>query len=83
MPRNAPAPLGANIVTVRKGAARPHGEAPLPRTTEERIGITIRLPASVHERLRVLAFEQRTSKQQLIEGWIANQLTMGERSHGA
>jgi hypothetical protein len=32
---------------------------------------------------RVLAFEQRTSKQQIIEGWIADQLTKVERSYGA
>src|SRR3954471_3461397 len=83
MPRNAPAPLGANIVTVRRGPARPLGEARPPAASEERVGITIRLPVSVHEKLRVLAFEQRTSKQQLIEGWIANQLTKVERSHGA
>ena len=44
------------------------------RAAENRIGITVRFPESVHERLRVLAFERRTSKQALIEGWVAEQL---------
>jgi len=62
MPRKAAAPLAAGIVT---------------RTAVEatRIGITVRLPEAVHEQLRVLAFEQRTSKQAIIEGWIVDQLT--------
>ena len=30
-------------------------------------------------RLRVLAFERRTSKQALIEGWVAEQLPEGKR----
>jgi hypothetical protein len=75
MPRNAAAPLGAEIVSVNKGAARPLGE-PSKRTTapEPRVGITIRLPVAVHEQLRVLAFEQRSSKQALIEAWVAERL---------
>ena len=77
MPRAAPAPLDAAIVKVRKGEAQPHA-APEPgcaiAPAENRIGITVRFPASVHEQLRVLAFERRTSKQALIEGWVAEQL---------
>jgi hypothetical protein len=77
MPRRAAAaPLDATIVKVRKGEAQPHA-APNPRTSapaENRIGITVRFPESVHERLRVLAFERRTSKQALIEAWVAEQL---------
>jgi hypothetical protein len=30
-------------------------------------------------RLRVLAFERRTSKQALIEGWVTEQLAEGKR----
>jgi hypothetical protein len=75
MPRPAAAtPLDATIVKVRKGQAQPHA-APEPRKlVENRIGITVRFPASVHEQLRVLAFERRTSKQALIEAWVAEQL---------
>ena len=77
MPRRAAAaPLDATIVKVRKGEAQPHA-APTPRASapaENRIGITVRFPESVHERLRVLAFERRTSKQALIEAWVAEQL---------
>ncbi len=79
MPRAAPTPLDAGIVKVRKGEAQPHA-APEPRTltpvapAENRIGITVRFPESVHEQLRVLAFERRTSKQALIETWVAAQL---------
>lgn len=79
MPRPVPAPLDATIVKVRKGEAQPHA-APEGRRTkplevaENRIGITVRFPESLHERLRVLAFERRTSKQALIEGWVADQL---------
>jgi hypothetical protein len=77
MPRPAAAtPLDATIVKVRKGEAQPHA-APGPRKlapAENRIGITVRFPESVHERLRVLAFERRTSKQALIEAWVAEQL---------
>ena len=77
MPRPAAAtPLDATIVKVRKGEAQPHA-APVPRKlapAENRIGITVRFPESVHERLRVLAFERRTSKQALIEAWVAEQL---------
>src|ERR1700689_5414695 len=70
MPRNAPAPLDAGIVKVRKGEAQPHAAPQVGRLkavegTENRIGITVRFPASMHERLRVLAFERRTSKQAL------------------
>jgi hypothetical protein len=76
MPRNAPTPLGAEIVSVHKGAARPLGEkAKRAAAPEPRIGITIRLPEAVHERLRLLAFERRTSKQALIEAWVSEQLT--------
>ena len=80
MPRTAPAPLEAGIVKVRKGEAQPHA-APEGRRlaavgpAEHRIGITVRFPASTHEQLRVLAFERRTSKQALIEAWVAEQLT--------
>jgi hypothetical protein len=79
MPRVAPTPLDAGIVKVRKGEAQPHA-APEPRRLasvappENRIGITVRFPASLHEQLRVLAFERRTSKQALIEGWVAEQI---------
>jgi hypothetical protein len=76
MPRTAPAPLEAGIVKVRKGEAQPH-TAPEGRrleAAENRIGITVRFPASTHEQLRVLAFERRTSKQALIEAWVAEQL---------
>jgi hypothetical protein len=83
MPRRAAAaPLDATIVKVRKGEAQPHAAppphvTPTPRASapaENRIGITVRFPESVHERLRVLAFERRTSKQALIEAWVAEQL---------
>ena len=78
----APTPLDAGIVTVRKGEAAPASEPqklkPLPRV-EERIGITVRFPATIHERLRVLAFERRTSKQALIEEWVAAQLAEVQR----
>jgi hypothetical protein len=79
MPRPAPTPLDSTIVKVRKGEAQPH-TAPEGRqlkpveAVENRIGITVRFPESVHERLRVLAFERRTSKQALIEAWVADQL---------
>jgi hypothetical protein len=77
MPRAAATPLDATIVKVRKGEAQPHA-APEPRkplaVVENRIGITVRFPESVHEQLRVLAFERRTSKQALIEAWVAEQL---------
>ena len=46
---------------------------------ENRIGITVRFPESVHEQLRVLAFERRTSKQALIERWVADQLAEVKR----
>jgi hypothetical protein len=75
MPRNAPTPLGAEIVSVNKGAARPLGKRTDRPAPEPRIGITIRLPEAVHERLRLLAFEQRTSKQALIEAWVSERLT--------
>ena len=82
MPRPAAAtPLDATIVKVRKGEAQPHA-APEPRRlapVENRIGITIRFPESVHEQLRVLAFERRTSKQALIERWVADQLAEAQR----
>ena len=82
MPRPAAAtPLDATIVKVRKGEAQPHA-APEPRQlapVENRIGITVRFPKSVHEQLRVLAFERRTSKQALIEGWVAEQLAEVKR----
>ena len=68
MPRRAAARrLIATIVKVRKGEAQPHA-APSRARSADRIGITVRFPESVHERLRVLAFERRTSKQALIEG---------------
>lgn len=77
MPRPAAAtPLDATIVKVRKGEAQPHA-APEPRkltAPENRIGITVRFPELVHEQLRVLAFQRRTSKQALIEGWVAEHL---------
>jgi hypothetical protein len=82
MPRTAPAPLEAGIVKVRKGEALPHAApAAVPRAApaEHRIGITVRFPASVHEQLRVLAFERRTSKQALIEAWVAGHLAEGKR----
>jgi hypothetical protein len=82
MPRSAPAPLEAGIVRVSKGDAQPHAAAqarPKPAPAESRIGITVRFPASVHEQLRVLAFERRTSKQALIEGWVAEQLAEVKR----
>jgi hypothetical protein len=75
MPRNAPTPLGAEIVSVNKGAARPLGEKTKSASPEPRIGITIRLPEATHERLRLLAFERRTSKQALIEAWVSERLT--------
>ena len=82
MPRPAAAtPLDATIVKVRKGEAQPHA-APEPRklaAVENRIGITVRFPEFVHEQLRVLAFERRTSKQALIEGWVAEQLAEVKR----
>jgi len=78
MPRNAPAPLGAEIVTVAKGAARPLPEpVQVVQAAEPRIGITVRLPESMHERLRQAAFEQRTTKQQLIEQAVAKELRVG------
>ena len=84
MPRTAPAPLDAAIVKVRKGEAQPHAapEGRRPKgaeTMENRIGITVRFPESVHEQLRVLAFERRTSKQALIEGWVGEQLAEVKR----
>ncbi len=81
MPRNAPAPLDAGIVKVRKGEALPHAAATprRPAPAENRIGITVRFPESVHEQLRVLAFERRTSKQALIEAWVAEQLAEVKR----
>jgi hypothetical protein len=79
MPRNVPTPLGAEIVSVNKGAARPLGEKANRASTEPRIGITIRLPEAVHERLRLLAFEQRSSKQALIEAWVSERLTPVKR----
>jgi hypothetical protein len=82
MPRSAPAPLDAGIVKVSKGNAQPHAaEAPKPKPVpaENRIGITVRFPESVHEQLRVLAFERRTSKQALIERWVAEQLAEVKR----
>ena len=82
MPRSAPAPLEAGIVRVSKGDAQPHAAAPAkPKLApvENRIGITVRFPASVHEQLRVLAFERRTSKQALIEKWVADQLAEVKR----
>jgi len=66
----AATPLDAGIVRIRKGEAQPAPEPQRPKAVapaEERIGITVRLPASVHEQLRVAAFEQRTSKQALME----------------
>lgn len=75
MPRNAAAPLGADIVTVGKGEARPLGEAKPRVVAEPRIGLTIRLPEAIHEQLRLVAFQRRTSKQALIERWVADQLT--------
>ena len=77
MSRSAPAPLDAGIVKVSKGNAQPHAAAAVERqkpAVETRIGITVRFPATVHEQLRVLAFERRTSKQALIERWVADQL---------
>ena len=44
MPRNAPTPLGAEIVSVHKGAARPLGEKAKRAAPEPPIGITTRLP---------------------------------------
>ena len=84
MPRAVPAPLDAGIVRVRKGEAQPHAALEPRRLAsvappESRVGITVRFPASMHERLRVLAFERRTSKQALIEGWVAEQLTEVKR----
>ena len=81
MPRTAPAPLDAGIVKVRKGEAQPHGAAAPRRQApaENRIGITVRFPESVHEQLRVLAFERRTSKQALIEAWVAQHLAEVKR----
>jgi hypothetical protein len=82
MPRTAPAPLDAGIVKVRKGDAQPHAAAEArrpPPVTENRIGITVRFPESMHEQLRVLAFERRTSKQALIEAWVAEQLASVKR----
>jgi hypothetical protein len=84
MPRIVPAPLDAAIVKVRKGEAQPHAAPEGRRTqpaavTENRIGITVRFPESVHEQLRVLAFERRTSKQALIEAWVAEQLAAVKR----
>ncbi len=82
MARAAPTPLDAGIVQIRKGEAQPHA-APEGRgarpPAETRIGITVRFPESVHEKLRVLAFERRTSKQALIEAWVADQLTAVKR----
>jgi hypothetical protein len=76
MPRSRPAQLGADIVSVTKGAARPLGEPARETAREEtKIGITVRFPASMHERLRVLAFERRASKQALIENCVADWLT--------
>lgn len=83
MPRTAPAPLDAGIVKVRKGHAQPHAAAELRKppalVAENRVGITVRFPASMHEQLRVLAFERRTSKQALIEAWVAEQLSEVKR----
>jgi hypothetical protein len=79
MPRNAPTPLGAGIVSVDKGAARPLAEKTTRTAPEPRIGITIRLPEALHEKLRVLAFEQRSSKQALIEAWVSERLTPVKR----
>ncbi len=79
MPRNAAAPLGADIVRVGKGEARPLEGGRKRASAEPRIGITIRLPESVHEQLRVLAFERRASKQALIEAWVAEQLAPAKR----
>jgi hypothetical protein len=81
MPRNAAAPLSPEIVKVEKGSAQPFGETSKRKAAsdEPRIGITIRLPESVFERLRVLAFEQRSSKQALIEGWVSEQLSSVKR----
>ena len=41
------------------------------------VRLTVRLPESTHEQLRMLAFEQRTSEQALIEAWVAEQLHPG------
>jgi hypothetical protein len=82
MPRTAPAPLDAGIVKVSKGNAQPHAAAEPRRpalVAENRIGITVRFPESMHEQLRVLAFERRTSKQALIERWVADQLAEVKR----
>ena len=82
MARAAPMPLDAGIVQIRKGEAQPHaapeGRAPK-QPAENRIGITVRFPESVHEQLRVLAFERRTSKQALIEAWVTEQLAEVKR----
>jgi hypothetical protein len=75
-------PLDAGIVKVRKGEAQPHSAVPevrKPAPAENRIGITVRFPESVHEQLRVLAFERRSSKQALIERWVAEQLAEANR----
>lgn len=80
MSRSAPAPLDAGIVKVSKGNAQPiAAERSKPAPAETRIGITVRFPVSMHEQLRVLAFERRTSKQALIEGWVAEQLAEVQR----
>ena len=85
MPRTAPTPLDAGIVKVSKGKAQPHAAAAEPQPlaaeapAENRVGITVRFPESVHEQLRVLAFERRTSKQALIEAWVAEKLAEVKR----
>jgi hypothetical protein len=50
------------------------------RAPGPRIGITVRLPEAVHERLRLLAFEQRRSKKALIEAGVAERLSPEPRS---
>ena len=54
----APEPLDPGIVPMRI-APRPIAEA--------RQAMTVRLPVSMHERLRVLMFASRRSQQQIVE----------------
>ena len=66
--------LAQEALSVIANAAEELIPPTIANTETKRIGITIRLPEAVHEQLRLLAFEQRSSKQALIESWVAERL---------
>lgn len=70
--------LTPDLVGVTKGSAKAEPQAAAvptpPGATVGKVALTLRITPDLHERLRVAAFEQRCSMQDIILAGIARQL---------